>query len=94
MEFNEQDIKDILAGLADIKERLVRMETIQGQPSPACALHSERIEALGRRMDKAEEKLSHVQTVIGKKELIVAAFGAIGVGLGFAIKAVVAMAKG
>ena len=66
--------------------RLARIEAKLEQAPPACAIHTEQITGLVRRVDDIEDQLGKVETVIGKKELLVALFGAIGIGFGFFIK--------
>jgi formate dehydrogenase assembly factor FdhD len=79
MEFNEQDIKDILAALAEIKERLARIETVQSRPSENCSVHSAQIIDLRRDMDS-------IKTQMGKHNLIAATLGAIGAAIVLTIK--------
>ncbi len=87
MQLSEQQVMDLFRELGEIKARI--------DAGPAeCRVHSEQIKNIVERVEKAEEKLDRVQTVIGKKELIVAAFGALGFGIAWAFKAMVAMLKG
>jgi hypothetical protein len=79
MEFNEQDIKDILSGLSDIKERLARMEALQSKPSESCAVHASQIRDLRKDMDS-------IKTQMGKHNLIAATLGAIGAAIVLTIK--------
>ena len=82
MEFNEQDIKDILTGLTEIKERLARIEAVQGSPGDSCAVHGAQIADLRKDMDS-------MKTQMGKHNLIAATLGAIGAAIVLMIKYVV-----
>lgn len=87
MQLSEQQVIDLFTKLGEINAKL--------DAGPVdCPVHAERIATLVMRMEKAEAKLSAVQTVIGKKELIVGAFGALGFGAMWALKALVAWAGG
>lgn len=79
MELSDQQVIELFS-------RLARIEAQLGTAPASCAVHSEQIRELGARVDDIELQVGKVETVIGRKELIVAAFGALGVGVGFAIK--------
>lgn len=87
MQLSEQQVIDLFTKLGEINAKL--------DAGPIdCPVHAERIATLMNRMEKAESKLSAVQTVIGKKEVIVAAFGALGFGMMWALKALAAWVGG
>lgn len=79
MELNEQDIRDILNGLSEIKERLARIETTQGLPAAACSVHAEQIKDL-------KSDMASVKNQLGKHNLIAATLGAIGAAIVLALK--------
>ena len=79
MEFNGQDIKDIISELSKINSRLSRIEEAQKHPSPTCAVHGEQLRTLGNRVDS-------IETQQGKQNLIAVTLGAIGAAIVLAIK--------
>jgi len=79
MQLTDQQVIELFSRLASIEQQL------KAGPA-ACQLHREQIKALGERVDGIEDQLGKVETVIGKKELLVALFGAIGIGFGFMVK--------
>jgi hypothetical protein len=87
VQLSEQQVIDLFTKIGEINTKL--------DAGPInCPVHAERIAVLMARMEKAEGKLSAVQTVIGKKELIVVAFGALGFGMLWALKVLAAWVGG
>ena len=86
MELTDQQVIDLFTELGEIKAQLAAGPT-------QCAVHSEQIRALTKAVEAHDAKLAAVQTVIGKKELIVAAFGALGFGIAWALKALIGLSK-
>jgi len=79
MELTDQQVIDLFTRLGRIEEKL--------ESGPInCPLHAEHIRVLGLRVDDLEEQVGKVETVIGRKELLVAMFGAIGIGFSFMVK--------
>lgn len=91
------DISIILQEIAALKTdlRLLRDDVgeLKERGIPSCAVHYLEVQQASKRLDVVEGKLATVQTVIGKKELIVACFGALGFGIAWAFKALIALAK-
>lgn len=79
MELTDQQVIDLFGRLGRIEAKL--------EATPAnCPVHAEQIRAIDGRLSEVEHQIGKVETVIGKKELLVALFGAIGIGLGFFVK--------
>lgn len=93
MELTNDQVISLFTRLGGIEARLGGIEDKLETPGPSCAVHTTQIQALSDDMKEVKDKLSRVQTVIGKKELIVAAFGAIGFGIAWALKAMLGLGK-
>lgn len=87
MELSDQQVMDLFRELGEIKARI-------GDGPLKCPVHEVEIVDLKKDVREIKEKLGAVQTVIGKKELIVAAFGALGFGMMWALKALAAWVGG
>lgn len=87
MELSDQQVMDLFRELGEIKARI-------GDGPLKCPVHEVEIVDLKKDVREIKEKLGAVQTVIGKKELIVAAFGALGFGMTWALKALAAWVVG
>jgi hypothetical protein len=101
MELSKHDAIEIFSALARIEARQEAFEKRLDTPGALCAVHIEQIREMKDDIGDVKKeivivygKLSAVQTVIGKKEIIVAAFGAFGFGMMWAFKALVAWAGG
>lgn len=79
MELSDQQVMDLFRELGDIKARL-------GDGPLKCPVHEVEIVDLKKDVREIKDKLGAVQTVIGKKELIVACFGALGFGFAWFVR--------
>ena len=76
MEMSESKIIEIFERLGGIDAKLDAL----AKPGAICAVHTEQLTGVDRRLADVERRVVAVQTVVGKKELVVACFGALGFG--------------
>ena len=85
---NDESI--ILQKLASLETdlRLLRQDVhdLKTNGLPSCAVDRLEIELSGGRLTALEARMAKAEVAIGKKELLMALFAAIGVGLGYFIK--------
>lgn len=72
----ETDLRLLREDVSELKERGI----------PSCAVHYLEVQQATKRLDTLEGRVGKAEVAIGKKELLMTLFAAIGVGFGFFVK--------